>query len=504
MKRYLMGLTVPLALTVAWPGAANAVAGWAIDPMPLPAGVSHGVSTGVACQAADNCIAVGTGSVHALAWHWNGSAWAGSRTAVPAGARSTGLSGVSCPSALECIAVGAQATGSTPLPLAERWDGARWNAQSPPSPGGTFLSQLDAVSCDSPNSCTAVGDAEGGGAVGVITLAEHWNGITWTVQHTPNPPDGVQTFAGVSCPSPADCFAVGSTNDGLFAESWNGASWKLMPVPVPAGGTFGELTGISCAGASTCTAVGSYLTGKGAARPLAERLGSGTWTPKTLPLPATATNGISLHRDRVVPPGLGHAAGAGRGVERHRVGGPAHRPAGLAPDPARGVLHLSADVLSGGGRHHGARLGQARPAARRARITGAAPVRPRAASRAGARAGRSGAGWRVSRAGPAAGVRGRALRPRRGRGVSFARIQGHSLPWSSWRPVSQRPVGHSAAELARAGRPRSPAPRAPRRAPGPATTPGRRQVGGAGRPRAGPRTGTGAARRAGRRPPIRS
>jgi len=292
MKRYLMGLTVTLALTVAWPGAANAVAGWAIDPMPLPAGVSHGVSTGVACQAADNCIAVGTGSVHALAWHWNGSAWAGSRTAVPAGARSTGLSGVSCPSALECIAVGAQATGSTPLPLAERWDGARWNAQSPPSPGGTFLSQLDAVSCDSPNSCTAVGDAEGGGAVGVITLAEHWNGITWTVQHTPNPPDGVQTFAGVSCPSPADCFAVGSTNDGLFAESWNGASWKLMPVPVPAGGTFGELTGISCAGASTCTAVGSYLTGKGAARPLAERLGSGTWTPKTLPLSATATNGF--------------------------------------------------------------------------------------------------------------------------------------------------------------------------------------------------------------------
>jgi hypothetical protein len=30
----------------------------------------------VSCQAAGNCIAVGTGPSHALAWHWNGSAWA--------------------------------------------------------------------------------------------------------------------------------------------------------------------------------------------------------------------------------------------------------------------------------------------------------------------------------------------------------------------------------------------------------------------------------------------
>jgi len=288
MNRYLIGLTAALVLTVAWPGAANAAAGWTRDPMPLPAGVSHGVSTGVSCQAADNCIAVGSGI---LAWHWNGSAWVLARIVVPTGARSAGLTGVSCPSILQCIAVGAQAAGSTPLPLAERWDGARWHAQSTPSPAGTFLSLLDAVSCDSPNSCTAVGDAEGNGAVGVITLAEHWNGTTWTIQHTPNPPDGVQTFAGVSCPSSADCFAVGSTNDGLFAESWNGVSWKLLPVPLPAGGTFGELTGVSCAGNATCTAVGSYITARGVGRPLAEQLRSGTWTPQALPLPATGTSG---------------------------------------------------------------------------------------------------------------------------------------------------------------------------------------------------------------------
>jgi hypothetical protein len=68
MHRYLIGLTTALVLAVAWPAAATAAAGWTIDPMPLPAGASHGMSTGVSCQAAGNCIAVGTGTSHAPAW----------------------------------------------------------------------------------------------------------------------------------------------------------------------------------------------------------------------------------------------------------------------------------------------------------------------------------------------------------------------------------------------------------------------------------------------------
>ena len=84
-------------------------------------------------------------------------------------------------------------------------------------------------------------------------------------------------------------------------------------------------------------------------------------------------------------------------------------------------------------------------------------------------------------------------------GVSFARNQGYSLPWSSWRLVSLRPVGHRVAEPARrAGRPRGPGPRAPRRAPGSATTPGRRTGGGAEGPRGGPGRAGAAARRAAR------
>jgi len=294
MNRYLTGLTAALALTVAGTGAANAAAGWTRDPMPLPAGMTHGLPAGVSCQAAGICMAVGTGRRNALVWYWNGRAWALRHSPVPAGAQSTGLSAVSCPSALECLAVGGQATASAPdgVPLAERWDGSRWHAQSTPNPAGTFLSALDAVSCDSPNSCTAVGTADGSGEQ---TLAEHWDGANWTIQPIPTPPNPLQlTFDGVSCPSAARCLAVGYTGSRPFAESWNGSTWTLQSVPVPVGGTNGELRGVSCPSVTGCIAVGSYVNSASRAVPLAEHWNGSAWTPRSVPLPADSARGGAL------------------------------------------------------------------------------------------------------------------------------------------------------------------------------------------------------------------
>jgi len=128
MRRNMLGLVVALALAVAWPGAASAAAGWTIDPMPLPTGIPHGLPTGVSCQAAGICMAVGTGRFNALAWSWNGTAWALRHSAMPAGAQSTGFFAVSCPSVTECLAVGAAATAFAPdgATLAERWNGSAW------------------------------------------------------------------------------------------------------------------------------------------------------------------------------------------------------------------------------------------------------------------------------------------------------------------------------------------------------------------------------------------
>src|SRR5262249_60450183 len=126
-------------------------------------------------------------------------------------------------------------------PLAERWDGAQWRVQHAASPrGGGFLA---AVSCTSPVACTAVGGRTHNlGGLPTHTLAERWNGTSWTIQPTPNPAGvaGVALF-GVSCTARALCMAVGTSFDrtgfptGLVTERWNGRQWQLLPVPAPAG-----------------------------------------------------------------------------------------------------------------------------------------------------------------------------------------------------------------------------------------------------------------------------
>jgi hypothetical protein len=53
-----------------------------------------------------------------------------------------------------------------------------------PSPG-SFGDELRGVSCRTASSCLAVGDFTGTG--NEFTLAEAWNGTSWTVIRTPRP-----------------------------------------------------------------------------------------------------------------------------------------------------------------------------------------------------------------------------------------------------------------------------------------------------------------------------
>ena len=76
-------------------------------------------------------------------------------------------------------------------------------------------SVLQGVSCTSATACTAVGDYVNRDGT-QVTLAERWNGTSWTIQSTPNP-TGAQyagwtaTLQGVSCTSATACTAVGTT-----------------------------------------------------------------------------------------------------------------------------------------------------------------------------------------------------------------------------------------------------------------------------------------------------
>src|SRR5258707_1155137 len=80
-----------------------------------------------------------------------------------------------------------------------------------PSPNGSslFFNQLQGVACASVTSCVAVGTYSDGTVD--RTLAESWNGSSWTKDTTVDPsvatgaPD--QSLSSVACTSPTSCIA---------------------------------------------------------------------------------------------------------------------------------------------------------------------------------------------------------------------------------------------------------------------------------------------------------
>lgn len=95
------------------------------------------------------------------------------------------------------------------------------------------------------------------------TLAEHWNGSSWTVQQVPLPAGAYEAdLTGVACPGATQCVAVGHYNDlttgGVpFAAWWNGTGWTAQAMSGPA---TGDPNAVSCSSQAACSAVGWYNT----------------------------------------------------------------------------------------------------------------------------------------------------------------------------------------------------------------------------------------------------
>lgn len=206
--------------------------------------------TSVSCPSASFCEAV---SGNAGTNTWNGTSWS-AQSASASGFSS--LSSVSCPSATFCEAVGLGPSGED----AETWNGSSWSAQSTPSPSGGSSLDLNAVSCAKAGFCETVGWYLSS-TFAQLTVAERWTGTAWVAQATPNPTASTDnSLLGVSCTSASSCTSVGFaapviTNDTL-AEVWNGSSWSLQSSPNRPNANNNVLNGVSCGAAQTCTAVG--------------------------------------------------------------------------------------------------------------------------------------------------------------------------------------------------------------------------------------------------------
>jgi hypothetical protein len=256
----------------------------------------------VGCTAASACTAAGwagvssQGTAEALAERWNGKTWSIQATpGVPGGGNSQ-FGGLSCTSAQVCTAVGNYETSNDAVTktLAERWNGKTWSVQVTPDPEATKVSEFDGVSCPAASGCVAAGYYDGSGG-GQVPLAESWNGTSWALQ-PPVTPSGakVSQLLGVSCRAATACEAVGSympsgRTNAVLAEKWNGKTWAIQNVPVPAKSPDSYLQGVSCPAAGACVAVGHYYpSANGSAIPVAETWNGTTWRVQAVPAPPKA------------------------------------------------------------------------------------------------------------------------------------------------------------------------------------------------------------------------
>ena len=208
--------------------------GWNIVPSPN-VGEGHNQLYAVSVHSKNDVWAVGaywnplTGKAHALTMHWNGTKWEAHLPPTPGAARSSALMGVVNLGANGAWAVGGwDSRSGARRPLAVHWDGSKWTAVGTPSMSGT-RPDFWSVSGHIPDDVWAVGGVVEKGLP--RTLIEHWDGGEWKI--IPNPdyvasstdpwPDymaGSQHFVSVS-----------ATATGVFAAGCVvGASGAIRPL----------------------------------------------------------------------------------------------------------------------------------------------------------------------------------------------------------------------------------------------------------------------------------
>ncbi len=179
--------------------------------------------------------------------------------------------------------------------LAEHWNGATWSIVATPNPGSNF-DDLSSVTAIATNNVWAVGLLVNSSSV-EQTLIEHWNGSAWSVVPSPNVASSSSALFGVSAVSANDIWAVGfSFSSGnpqnTLVEHWNGTKWKIVASPSP--GTAGNrLSGVVAINGNNVWAVGSFNNTGGYGQNLIEHWNGSAWSLVSSPNVGTNNNGLS-------------------------------------------------------------------------------------------------------------------------------------------------------------------------------------------------------------------
>ena len=213
-----------------------------------------------------------------LAEHWNGSAWSISPTVNPSGLADFFNAGVAIvPN--DVWAVGGTYNSSSGLfqTLAEHWNGTSWTVVSTPNVSAEN-NQFYAVAADRANDVWAVGISRVPQSVRAV-LIEHWNGSKWKIVSSPAKGTGDEVLGSVLAFAPNSVFANGGYNGPVFqtlAEKWNGTKWKITATPNvnTNSNVFNGIAGVS---PTDIWSLGDYYNGT-VFNSLAEHWNGSTWT----------------------------------------------------------------------------------------------------------------------------------------------------------------------------------------------------------------------------------
>jgi hypothetical protein len=223
---------------------------------------------------------------------------------------------------------------TTSQTLAEHWNGTSWSILPTVNPG-TRHNRLFSVSAVASNNVWAVGDYDINAAnlFNSATLAEHWNGTSWTKVTTKNPTSipgfSADDLYGVTAIDASHVYAVGqsfnfdaNSGNGAFntlIEFYNGTSWSVVPSANSSPDDYNELDTISAFSSTDIWAVGAHapvidpIAGTlGTFAPLAEHWDGGSWTVVATPFVGAGDNWIlgvnALEANHAVGVGYGTTA----------------------------------------------------------------------------------------------------------------------------------------------------------------------------------------------------
>jgi hypothetical protein len=274
-------------------------------------GYSTNSLTAVSASSTSDAWAVGRSepqryTFYPLAMHWNGTAWSVSSSFASALAGQLGV-GVADISPTDAYAIGGH-LGSAHNGLVAQWNGTTWTQLTVPLPkNNNMLSDLNAISADSPNDVWIVGNYEfevNPSDFANETYSLHWNGSAWSIVPMPlepgTNPNFEYEFDAIKANSPTDVWAVGEAFNAAqygsattLIEHYDGKAWSIVPSPSP--GTGDVLTGVTTSNASNNVwAVGYYTpAGSSVAQTLTLNWNGNAWSTVASPNGSTGSSVLS-------------------------------------------------------------------------------------------------------------------------------------------------------------------------------------------------------------------